>query len=236
MTEQTSAQDVPPGVMDLLRIFLAASSRGEEAALILETRRKVISSKFRSVESTAGVPAAPTNNSLARKKKNPARARRSRLRLEAFMKGKVDTMEQAESNLAAGPSSNSTTNKLVIQLDKEKDGQGGSMGVHLTSPIPQVDRAGNTSDPVKYTFVSDYHRDYIGYTLEELFPSGVATLVSCVAPREGRSTLYRSCRKNRLSRHFVARDDGRPEASFSRSCANGVKFYHPLHIWVDVYR
>ena len=90
MTDQLNTQDVPPGVMDLLRIFLAASSRGEEAALILETRRKVISSKFRSVESTAGVPAAPTNNSLARKKKNPARARRSRLRLEAFMKRKVE--------------------------------------------------------------------------------------------------------------------------------------------------
>ena len=186
MTEQLSAQNVPPGVMDLLRIFLAASSRGEEAALILETRRKVISSKFRSVESTAGVPAAPTNNSLARKKKNPARARRSRLRLEAFMKRKVDTKEQAESSLAAGPSTNSTTNKLVIQLDKEKDGQDGSMGVDLTSPIPQVDGAGNTSDPVRYKFVSDFHRDDIGYTLEELFPSGGATLVSCVAlkPKE----------------------------------------------------
>ena len=58
------------------------------------------------------------------------------------MKGKVDTKEQAESNLAGGPSSNSTTNKLVIQLDKEKDGQDGSMGVDLTSPIPQVDGAG----------------------------------------------------------------------------------------------
>ena len=57
------------------------------------------------------------------------------------------------------------------------------MGVDLTSPIPQVDRAGNTSDPVKYTFVSDYHRDYIGYTLEELFPPGTASIVKCVAPR-----------------------------------------------------
>ena len=70
MTEQSSAQDVPLGVMDLLRIFLAASSRGEEAALIMETRRKVISSKFRSVESTAGVPAAPTN----KKKEEPSQS------------------------------------------------------------------------------------------------------------------------------------------------------------------
>ena len=58
------------------------------------------------------------------------------------------------------------------------------MGVDLTSPIPQVDRAGkNISDPVQYRFVSDYHKDNIGYTLEELFPAGCATLVSCVAYR-----------------------------------------------------
>ena len=31
--------------------------------------------------------------------------------------------------------------------------------------------------------MSDYHQDDIGYTLEELFPSGGATLVSCVAHR-----------------------------------------------------
>ena len=50
-------------------------------------------------------------------------------------------------------------------------------GLVLTSPIPQVDGAGNTSDPVRYKFVSDFHRDDIGYTLEELFPSACATLV-----------------------------------------------------------
>ena len=52
------------------------------------------------------------------------------------MKRKVDTKEQAESSLAAGPSTNSTTNKLVIQLDKEKDGQDGSMG--WISPAPYL--------------------------------------------------------------------------------------------------
>jgi hypothetical protein len=69
-------------------------------------------------------------------------------------------------------------------LDKEKDGEDRSMGVDLTSPIPQVDGAGNNiSDPVQYRFVSDYHQDDIGYALEEIFPAGCATLVSCVAPR-----------------------------------------------------
>ena len=183
MTEQLSSQEVPPGVMDLVRIFLAASSRGKEANLILATRKKVISSKFRTVESPAGAPAAPTNSSLLRKKKNPARARRSRLRLEEFMKRKVENKKQAESSLATESSTNSTTNRMIIELDKEKDGQDRAMGVDLTSPIPQVDGTGQTSDLVQYKFVSDYHQDDIDYTLEELFPSGGATLVSCVAPR-----------------------------------------------------
>ena len=52
------------------------------------------------------------------------------------MKRKIDTKEQAESSLAAGPSTNSTTNKLIIQLDKEKDGQDGSMG--WISPAPYL--------------------------------------------------------------------------------------------------
>ena len=47
MIDLTSAQDVPPRVMDLLRIFLAASSRGEEAVLTLKTSKKAISTKFR---------------------------------------------------------------------------------------------------------------------------------------------------------------------------------------------
>ena len=63
MVDLTSAQDVPPRVMDLLRIFLAASSRGEEAVLTLETRKNAISTKYRSVESPAGVLAA-TNNTV----------------------------------------------------------------------------------------------------------------------------------------------------------------------------
>ena len=88
------------------------------------------------------------------------------------MKRKVDTKEQAESSLAAGPSTNSTTNKRVIQLDKEKDGQDRSMGMDLTSPMPQVYGAGeHIWDPVQYKFFSDYQQDDIDYTLEELFPA-----------------------------------------------------------------
>ena len=181
MTDQESTQDVPPGVMDVLRIFLAASSRGEEAVLILETRKRVISTKFRRVEKTTGVPAAPINIPVPKRKKNPARARRSRLRLEKFMERKLDEKKQAESSYAA---TTSNANKLIIKLDKEENRQDRSMGEDLTSPIPQVDGAGrNISDPVNYTFVSDYHQEDICYILEELFPPGSAKLVSCVAPR-----------------------------------------------------
>jgi hypothetical protein len=185
MTRQGNAQDVPPRVMDLLRIFLAASSRGEEATLILETRKSVIFAKFRSVESIAGVPAAPTNIPVRKSKKNPARARRSRLQLEKFMERKVDEKKQAESSHTTRTTASSPTNKLIIKLDKEESMQDRSMGEDLTSPIPQVDGTGsNISDPVKYTFVSDYHQEDIRYCLEELFPPGSVTLlVSCVGPR-----------------------------------------------------
>ena len=181
MVDLTSAQDVPPRVMELLRIFLAASSRGEEAVLTLETSKKAISTKYRSVESPAGVQAAPNNTTLPKnKKKNPARARRSRLRLEEYMKRKVNEKMQAESSLAA----ETLTSKLVIQLDKTEERQDRSDGADQTNPIPQVDGEGkNADDIVLYTFISDYHQDDIGYTLEELFPPGTASIVKCVAPR-----------------------------------------------------
>ena len=70
--------------MDLLKIFLGARSRGENAVLILETRGKTIST---------------TNTPLSKKgRKNPARVERSQLRLEKFMKKKEDK-NQAESSL-----------------------------------------------------------------------------------------------------------------------------------------
>ena len=42
MIDLESVQDMPPGLMALLRIFLASRSRGEEAVLDLETRKKAI--------------------------------------------------------------------------------------------------------------------------------------------------------------------------------------------------
>ena len=46
--------DVPPRVLELLEAFLSASSRGEHALLILETRKTSISMKYRSVETFTG--------------------------------------------------------------------------------------------------------------------------------------------------------------------------------------
>ena len=69
-----SAQDVPHRVLDVLRTFLAASSRGEQTVLVLETRNCTLTKKYRNVETVAGAPASsPTN----RKKVNPARAKSS---------------------------------------------------------------------------------------------------------------------------------------------------------------
>ena len=71
----------------MLRMFLAASSRGEHTVLVLESRRSTITTKYRCVENLAGVPASFSQNG-PKKKVNPARARRSKLRLEEFLKKK----------------------------------------------------------------------------------------------------------------------------------------------------
>ena len=90
-------QDVPPRVMEMLRIFLDASSRGEEACLVLETRKGQLTTKYRCVENVPGVPAAQTAKNV-----NPARARRSKARLEKFTRTKL-----AEKSRVAGKNQNS---------------------------------------------------------------------------------------------------------------------------------
>ena len=46
MVDVKSLDDVPTRVLDLLKIFLAASSRGERAVLVLETRSKSLWLEF----------------------------------------------------------------------------------------------------------------------------------------------------------------------------------------------
>ena len=52
---------MPVRIIEMLRIFLAARSRVEEADLLLETRTGVLTTKYRSVETVVGVPAPITN-------------------------------------------------------------------------------------------------------------------------------------------------------------------------------
>ena len=85
--EDSDDQDVPQRLLDILGIILAASKRGDHAALILEARDKDIITKYRSVEPAAGVSATtntPATSNATKRRKNPARATRSLARLEKF--------------------------------------------------------------------------------------------------------------------------------------------------------
>ena len=88
-------EDLPSRVLDLLKTFLAASSRGETAVLVLETKKKAVNTKYRSVDTEVGSP-APLTNTSRRKRKNPARARKSQLRLEAFRAKKSEEQARLE--------------------------------------------------------------------------------------------------------------------------------------------
>ena len=102
MIDMSSTQEVPPGVMEMLKIFLAARSRGEDAVLILETRRKTLSAKYRSAENAAGSSAAKNTPALKKRRKNQARVERSRLWIETFMKKKTDDKNRLLEVLPAG--------------------------------------------------------------------------------------------------------------------------------------
>ena len=84
MDNTNLVQDVPPSVMDMLRLFLAASTRGEDVSLVLESRMGTMTTKYRCVGKVAGTP-APSNTSR-QPKMNPARLRRSKLRQEEFIR------------------------------------------------------------------------------------------------------------------------------------------------------
>jgi hypothetical protein len=167
-----SLGDVPTRVLDLLKIFLAASSRGERAVLVLETRSKALTTKYRSVDDdVVGVPAPSTTNNILRKK-SPARARRSQLRLETFMKkkseerAKKEQQQMLDSQAAGATSSSNTSNKLVLELAMHDIRP---VGTGLPSPILQVD--GEIEEETsKYSFESSYHEEDILYTLREIFP------------------------------------------------------------------
>ena len=147
-----NAQDLPSKVTNVLRIFLAASARGEQAELVLETRNGMLTTKYRSSETVDGAPATPSANPR-KKKMNPARARRSRLRLEEFKAKKLnqkqmdspavedsaieknDREKVRDANDEQKEASNSTQ-VLVLELKQAKDIP---VTNELASPIPQID-------------------------------------------------------------------------------------------------
>ena len=177
--------DIPSNVLELLKMILAARTRGEQAVLILETRNGTLATKFRSTESEAGTPASPT---LTRptKRKTPSRARRSQLRLEKFKLKKIEeerkavhlhagTQLEGVTSHAAGDSSQ----RLVLKLSSNKEMP---MDSSLSNSILQVDGLDCPVDKenAKFTFVSNYGKEDIEYTLEEIFPEKNCTLSSYV--------------------------------------------------------
>ena len=122
-----------------------------------------------------GAPAPPTSTNT-RRRKNPARVRRSQLRLEMFKKKKLEEQQQFEDasssehqktldNQVAGTTS-SKDSRLILDLAKGEDR---NLGSSPLSPILQVDGTAE-QDRAKYSFVSMYAEEDILYTLEELFP------------------------------------------------------------------
>ena len=178
MVDRKSEEDVPPRMLDLLRMFLAASSRGEHTVLVLESRRSTITTKYRCVENVAGVPVSSnTSTNCPRKKVNPARARRSKLRLEEFIKKKtagtnlesvIEPVEVSKDEEAVG-----VTSQLVTILPCGENEPG------LNLPIPQLDGMMEPKKKVMFTFKSEYGVEDIDNSLSKILPEkAVPDLVS----------------------------------------------------------
>ena len=90
-----------------------------------------ITTKNKSVESVAGVP-TPTYSLNTKKKMNPARASRSKARLEKFTSRKISE------KMAAGDTTTSSTNRIILELSKPKDTP---VETRLASKIVQLDGA-----------------------------------------------------------------------------------------------
>ena len=154
---------------------LIQTARGDNTVLTLESRSKQIITKYRSVEKVTG-PTATTSPSTATqssRRKNPSRAKRSRLRLEKYNQKKDDEkLNQQEFGSQTPVDSESTSKRLILELGKEEEPV---VGTPLLSPILQVDGPIDV-EIVKFTFRSEYAEEDIIYTLEEIFPEKNAKL------------------------------------------------------------
>ena len=105
-----------------------------------------INMKYRSVETFAGPSGTNSTSASPKKKMNPARARRSKARLELFMKKKVEernatqdlrtqVTQESETSEVAGVSNHNTSKVVMDMTDKNKD----QPRTKEISPIPQLD-------------------------------------------------------------------------------------------------
>ena len=132
-----SSGNVPPGILEMLKIFLAASSRGEQSVLILETKDRTLTTKYRRMEVMTGTPACASTSIIAANKK-VNKARRSKLRLEQFMNKKM-----LEKNIVSGeqvgfPAAQNVgvaSNQLIVSINQTETRP---VETRLNSPIPQV--------------------------------------------------------------------------------------------------
>ena len=122
MDDTNLVQDVPPSVMDMLRLFLAASTRGKDVSLVLESRMWTMTTKYRCVGKIAGTSAAPSNTSR-QPKANPARLRRSKLRQEEFIRKKKAQKEESSGDQKVShfvPNEMDGHQQFLVQLKSQK--------------------------------------------------------------------------------------------------------------------
>ena len=182
MDDSDSVQLVPNRVLDMVRMFLAPSTRGEHAVLILETKNQRLITKYRTVEKVAGASATANTPASHNDKRNvnPAKARRSRLRLEEFKRRKEEENQenQQETGIETVGDFSRNSCKLVVQLSKEENK---AVETGPDSPIFQVDgQDAALLEDVSFSFKSEYGEEDICSSLEEMFPPFVAQLDSRV--------------------------------------------------------
>ena len=156
-------------MMELLRMFLTASNRGEHVSLHLESRRGTLSSQYWSINSLAGTPAevnVPINTKT--NKKNPARVRRSRLRQEEFFRKKQDTAKASGDQNSADLVPNQATGNQQLSFQMENQ-----LTTQPADGIPQLDGMANpdaepSREEVSFSFICNYAEEDIQEGLKEL--------------------------------------------------------------------
>ena len=184
MVAMQSVEGLPPSVLELLRMFLTASSRGEHVSLVLESRSKTLSSKYWSVEPLAGAPAdRDTTSQNVKKRETPSRLRRSRLRQEEFFRKK-----QSESKSSGIQKSENTVENQVAGYKQLITVLENQSRTEQAEGIPQVDGTTAMEAPddteVEVEFVSNYAEEDINDSLKEIFDEKLVPSLPTLVSRE----------------------------------------------------